>query len=296
MGQKQLTDDTLHITTRYVELQPGLIVSLTSANEQDNIATKVCYQHDSAYIHFNCLLRGRFEATVRDRDIALSPGDLNVGYAQHEHFSAEHSGDLSTIELMVDSGLLTELAGEDCLLFQGHAADAFFTRTCRAGSRVKAAAAQLLHHLSQTPCPQLLLHSATLDFLHWHLDAFKGECCEQQIGLRDRRKLQEARDYLLLDLSTPPTIADIARKVGLNQCKLKQGFKQVFDSSIYAYFQGERMKQAQLLLQRYNVTETAMILGYSNVSHFSSAFRKQFGMLPSNARQHLAACIAGAPA
>ncbi|GAB7541632.1 helix-turn-helix transcriptional regulator [Cupriavidus sp. 8B] len=66
--------------------------------------------------------------------------------------------------------------------------------------------------------------------------------------------------------------------------KLKQGFRSLFASSIYAYFQAERMRQARQFLRKHNVTETAMMLGYSNISHFSSAFRKQFGMLPSAVR------------
>ncbi len=34
-----------------------------------------------------------------------------------------------------------------------------------------------------------------------------------------------------------------------------------------------------------SVTETAVMMGYSNISHFSSAFRKQFGVLPKEIRR-----------
>jgi len=105
------------------------------------------------------------------------------------------------------------------------------------------------------------------------------------IPLRERKLLVAARDRLLRDLDAPPTIAELARETGLNQLKLKRGFKQIFGSSIYALFQRERMDRARQLLQDHDVTETAMLLGYSNVSHFSSAFRKQFGVLPREARR-----------
>lgn len=82
-------------------------------------------------------------------------------------------------------------------------------------------------------------------------------------------------------MSAPPTIPELARKIGLNQCTLKRCFKTVFGKSIYAYFQAERMAQARLLLRRHCVTETANMLGYTNVSHFGLAFRKHFGVPPS---------------
>ena len=99
------------------------------------------------------------------------------------------------------------------------------------------------------------------------------------------RQLDGTKELLLQDLSDPPTIAKLARAVGMNECKLKICFKKRFGTTIYALFQEERMKKAKRLLQDYNVTETAMVLGYSNVSHFSTAFLKQFGCLPSRVRQ-----------
>lgn len=59
-----------------------------------------------------------------------------------------------------------------------------------------------------------------------------------------------ARDRLLLDLSAPPTIAELAREIGLNQLKLKQGFKTLFGTSIYALFQRHRMERACALCVR----------------------------------------------
>lgn len=56
-------------------------------------------------------------------------------------------------------------------------------------------------------------------------------------------------------------------------------------SAFHAYFQAERMRHAKDLLPANSVTETAVLLGYTNVSHFSSAFRRHFGVLPSAARR-----------
>jgi AraC family transcriptional regulator len=77
--------------------------------------------------------------------------------------------------------------------------------------------------------------------------------------------------------------------VGLNQLKLKRGFRSLFGMGVYSLFQRHRMERARELLSHHNVTETALMLGYSNISHFSAAFRKQFGVLPGEARKTLAA-------
>ena len=45
------------------------------------------------------------------------------------------------------------------------------------------------------------------------------------------------------------------------------------------------MDLAHSLLRDHNVTETALLLGYSNVSHFRAAYREQFGVLPSHTRK-----------
>lgn len=284
MNREQQEIDLLDIKAECVELQRGLIINLVSSSRQSEPVKAVSYQHQSDYIHFNYLMQGRFEAKVRGQTIAMSPGDLNVGFANGERFDIAHCCSLLDVELMVDFELLMELAGGDGPLVDDITVDRFFTRSRRGCHRVSAAAGQLVHCFQQARDAKLLLSSASLEFLYWHLQAFHADCGHGDICLRERRRLLEARDYLLHDLSAPPTIAEISRKVGLNQFKLKQGFRSLFASSIYACFQAERMRQARQFLRKHNVTETAMMLGYSNVSHFSSAFRKHFGMLPSAVR------------
>lgn len=73
----------------------------------------------------------------------------------------------------------------------------------------------------------------------------------------------------------------LARQVGLNDFKLKLGFRQVFGTTVFGYLHEHRMEQAQLLLQerRMNVEEVARTVGYANRSSFA-AFRKKFGINP----------------
>ncbi len=102
------------------------------------------------------------------------------------------------------------------------------------------------------------------------------------LNTHDRNKILEARNILLSQLHQPVPIKTLARRVGINENYLKRGFKEIFNSTIYQYFQEERMKQAaaQLKNNSSTVKEVATNLGYTSVSHFSTAFKKSMGLLP----------------
>ena len=97
-----------------------------------------------------------------------------------------------------------------------------------------------------------------------------------------RKKAEQARRLLLEDLANPLSIADLARRVGMSESSLKRAFRSTFGKSIFAYFQTHRLEQAKTMLAHgdMNVTEVAFSIGYSNHSHFSRAFKQQFGISP----------------
>ena len=91
-----------------------------------------------------------------------------------------------------------------------------------------------------------------------------------------------ARDVLLKNINTPITIKQLSKKVGINECYLKKGFKEIFGSTIFEFYQTQRMEHAKYLLYEkgLSVTEVSDLLNYSSISHFSTAFKKQTGIKP----------------
>jgi AraC-like DNA-binding protein len=102
----------------------------------------------------------------------------------------------------------------------------------------------------------------------------------------DAVRVRRARDALDQRLEDPPSLVALARQVGLNDFKLKQAFKQVFGTTVYGYVHGQRMDRARRLLEArdVSVTEAAGAVGYTNMSHFAAAFRRRFGVRPSDLR------------
>jgi AraC-like DNA-binding protein len=98
----------------------------------------------------------------------------------------------------------------------------------------------------------------------------------------DIDRIRQARDILLCDLANPPSLLKLAHQVGLNDCTLKRGFRQVFNTTVFGYLQTQRLERARLLLleRELSVQQAAHAVGYLSRSHFSAAFRKHFGVSP----------------
>lgn len=98
----------------------------------------------------------------------------------------------------------------------------------------------------------------------------------------DRERILFARDYLEKHIENPPTLSELARLAGINEFKLKNGFKEIFNQPVFAWLADVRLEKArnELMKKSKSVTEIAFDLGYSSPQHFSSAFKKKFGVSP----------------
>jgi AraC-like DNA-binding protein len=100
----------------------------------------------------------------------------------------------------------------------------------------------------------------------------------------DIGRVMQVEAVLTKDVFEPaPTISQLARMVSISESKLKKDFKLIYGVPVYEYFQKVRMQAAKdkLLSGGHSVKEVAMELGYSNLSNFTIAFKKEFGLLPS---------------
>jgi AraC-like DNA-binding protein len=104
----------------------------------------------------------------------------------------------------------------------------------------------------------------------------------KNINSDDAEKLLVIRNEILSDLSTPPVLSELASIASMSETKLKQLFKQTFGDTIYNYYQKARMEEAAFLLKqaKHSVSEVGYELGFSNLSHFSRLFEKQYGITP----------------
>ncbi|MBW4653075.1 MAG: AraC family transcriptional regulator [Kaiparowitsia implicata GSE-PSE-MK54-09C] len=98
----------------------------------------------------------------------------------------------------------------------------------------------------------------------------------------DVDRIYAAQQILRQNWQQPPSLLRLARQVGLNDYKLKQGYRQVFGTTAFKDLWHYRMEQAaHLLLQgQYSIQEVALMVGYAKSSNFAAAFRQRFGLRP----------------
>ena len=84
-----------------------------------------------------------------------------------------------------------------------------------------------------------------------------------------------------------PKIEKLARMALMSESKLKKIYKQAFGMGLYEYYQKNRMHKAKELLNSgdYTVSQVGSLLGYQNLSNFSSSFKKEFNQLPRDFHQ-----------
>ena len=106
-----------------------------------------------------------------------------------------------------------------------------------------------------------------------------------------RERVQKVVAILKHNLAEPPPLEEIGRQVGCSQFHLSRLFTQEMGKTISAYLRDLRMERAAELLRagKMNVTEAALEVGYSSLSHFTVVFRETFaccpGLYPLQARQ-----------
>lgn len=112
--------------------------------------------------------------------------------------------------------------------------------------------------------------------------AGRGAVRRETLSAPDMERVREAREILLRDLHRPPTLRALAKQTGLNEFKLKGGFKKMFGVSVFGYLKSHRLEMARELIRGggKSVTEVAYETGYSTLQHFSNEFRKKFGVSP----------------
>lgn len=150
---------------------------------------------------------------------------------------------------------------------------------------------QLLQCPHHSITKQLYLESKSLELVALALEQMVDRLADPEPTLQpapplrsdDVERLYQARNILQRNLENPPSLATLARQVGLNDYKLKSGFRQVFNTTVFGYLRDCRLEQAQQLLaaRQMSVTEVCNTVGYASLSSFNAAFRKKFGCNPS---------------
>jgi len=163
-----------------------------------------------------------------------------------------------------------------------------FSKTLSLCGRIRLVVEALLNHTYRDSLENIFVNAQSQILLLYSLECMVGEKevggfqCKFLANEADREKIVRAREILLSQIGEPLTIKALSRKVAINECYLKKGFKEMFGTTIFDFYQSQRMEHARYLLYEkgLSVTEVSVMLGYSSISHFSTAFKKHTGLKP----------------
>lgn len=101
----------------------------------------------------------------------------------------------------------------------------------------------------------------------------------------DSDLIQKVLDYIQTHLEEPlPSSKEMSKMFGTNEFYLKDSFRRMLKTSIYQFYNDERLKKAHLLIQQTTIPlkEIAFICGFNDYTNFYKAFKKKFNSTPKD--------------
>lgn len=283
-------------------LRPGLGHGWAQMHEFGNglvLGRLQCRLSQSVRQHFDCdsdslrlmllLQGGQCVTDARGCVLQAQAGDVVVRNGHPGKLRTELAAcvPLASVALDAPRCFVAALQAEGLpLAHLGHVGSCMLLRPRANVARQCLAAGQRLLALGREPglLARLELESLALGLLHQLLAADDARVCSvQDTPRRWQRAVDEALHILHTEWNQPLTISQLARRAGINECYLKEMFRQRTGQTIAAYLRSLRMKHALRLLESGQSTlkEAAHICGYSRADKFSQAFRRVHGVMPS---------------
>lgn len=275
----------------WASLRPGIELSAATCSWERPLS--ICIDHPPSALDF-CATRGSTIRATADtgETYAFGGGLFAVGQVKHRHslrFDTPAGARTESVSLSIGEPRLTELLGSSDL------PSALRRVLATPGPHPRCAQPmtpdlfdvfdEILYCDVKGPARRLYLESKVLELLSRMIDRLEEteRASSPRLYQADVDRLERSRQLLLARLQAPPTLPELARQAGLNEAKLKAGFRSLFGTSVFAYLRAQRMREARRLLRARegNVSEIAYRVGYANPSKFATAFRKHFGVAPS---------------
>lgn len=153
--------------------------------------------------------------------------------------------------------------------------------------------AKIEHFKGEKSSQTLALEAKSLDILSQILALIEkpGNCellYAHKLSQRDRQNIQDAYQLMMSNLAHDWSIKELAEAVGLNQTKLKRGFRDLIGMPVHHCLQHHRMASAAkaLLADNHKIIDISLSVGYANPAHFAKIFKRQFGLSPRDYRYH----------
>ena len=296
-------DDFNRSWMQVIRIRPGLKLSILDFSPP--VDTVINFDVEHAKLIFGYFFSGTVKSTInhglsRKMSINTKTGYCGISFLPHLQVSNKFptGSPVRGIHIQVDPVLLNVMIKEEFdymptdfrAIVEG-SLDQHYYRFGTQTPSMQIALYQMLNCPYQGLTKRLFLESKVVELIAYQLErlVFGNNGVKKSVALRpaDIECVHEAKDIIVRNMKQPPSLLELARQVGLNDFKLKKGFRQVFGKSVFGYLHEHRMEQSRQFLEegKMNVKEVSYAVGYMNSHSFSDAFKKQFGVRPSAYQQ-----------
>ncbi len=266
-----------------IHLRDGLEINWFDACFHETFRLEVDVQYPHLEFSYMMSGNGGWEVDGLARSYDLSSGMSTFVYMQDKKIYSELMSNMNIahVEIRMDIRKLGRTLPE----LERLSEQSYFCKQTASASQIPLIVEQMKLCPYTGELQKLYLEGKAFELLALHLGGLEEEesyVQKSKLKKEDIRCLHHAKDVLTHSWAQPPSLLELARMVGLNDFKLKLGFKELFGTTVFGYVRGLRMNEAHRLLEqgKANVSEAALIVGYQNLSHFAQLFRKTYGYNP----------------
>ena len=269
-------------------------------SKSDQLNRLIEEMQDDDHLVIRMMRQGSFHFRFGSRSVDLGPGDiLTARYPPPNQFDVlcEPGTYYQFVNLYLSWPLLSEIArslsvplsSEFNALEIADKAEDFFTYRKATPHLVNLIDSFWDEPLEGRLLTLLMRLKVTELFLRiYRSDESDSEKSLSAFSMADLRKLRDARTILDEEFRKPPTINELAIRIGLNRRKLIEGFRSLFGTSVGEHCFERRMSLARdLLSQNIPLAEIANTCGYVHESSFSKAVKRKLGLSPQQWRDQL---------
>ena len=292
---KDGNDGSAWLERMWRERKLGDDLVVTALGATSNGTRSVEFAKNNPFIDFGFFLEGVFVNRIdslerKTVEFENREGEFGIGYIPEMRGSV-HLPDqrkLRVVHVHVQPNMLLRMFGQDwervsptlrAVLDRGKGSG--FVHQYRQTPLVQAVANELFYAVCNNRGVGLYVEGKVSELLALVLaETVPRAGCTLNPKLKDI--IAAIRDELEKTHAAPPTLFEISSKYQVPVATIQAGFKSLFGMPVFAYVKEFRLQLARKLFVEgdMNVSEVAWDLGYTNVSHFSSAYKKRFGVLP----------------
>lgn len=284
-------------TGSYHEIYFGDIhIGYGTASLADKVLLNFETDHETVEMHF--ALKGRSSAASGNfsKNIDFSDCQNNIIYASGMEGTMEwESRNFELFEINLSPDFFKRFLPDDSLLFETFRNSMEKGIGCQldpSHHKISARMYQIINEIINCDrkgmFKRMLIEAKTIELL---LLQFEQAADQSQTKSALKRaeidKIQAVKDFITANSQSDHSLIELAHYAGTNEFTLKKGFKELFGTTVFGFWNDLKMEEARkmILEKEMNISEVADAVGYKNSRHFSTAFKRKFGIIPSQLKK-----------